>query len=209
MRDLDLHRMDVLHIEDIVSIHCESFPESRSTQLGRPFLRRMYRWYHLYQPQLSIVAESEGELVGFVTGAIGGSSRRIFRDAFPWGGWGFLRRPTLMFQAEMYEMWQSYLRGLFPGKGSGKPTLQQSERPVKATLDSIAVRLGARGQGIGSALVYAFEDAARGRGATVLSLGVELDNLPAQRLYQQCGWRLNREDVVRNASNYIKEIRSV
>ena len=196
------------HINDVVTIHCKSFPNSRSTQLGKPFLRKMYRWFVLYQPKSAFIAEVDGQPVGFVTGAIGGSSRKIFRYAFLEILWAFLRRPGLFLQPDMFEQWHSYLWGIVPPKR--KPRLVSGNPEfVKATLDSIAVSPHARGKNVGKSLVSAFENAARLQGATILRLGVERDNMAARRLYESCGWELAREDAIHNSANYIKEIRRV
>ena len=116
--------MRPMRAEDIdvaVTIHGASFPDSRSTRLGRPFLRKMYRWFVACQPDLAIVACLDGAVVGFVTGAIGGSSRKIFRYALPEVIWGFLRRPRLLLSAGMYELWPSYLLGLVPRRKPPRP----------------------------------------------------------------------------------------
>ena len=205
-RDLvSTRQMAEADLDLVVRMHVEGFPDSRSTRLGEPFLKRMYRWYLEYQSGLSLVAEAEGHLVGFVTGAIGGSSRRIFRYALPQVGCGFIRRPRLFFCGEMYEMWHSYVRGLLPSRRQQKPTTVYGDpHGVKATLDSITVSPLARGKGVGQHLVRAFEAAGWRAGATVLALGVERDNAAARHLYEKCGWALAKESVEMNSANYVK-----
>lgn len=203
----DIHR--------VVEIHLESFPASRSSKLGGPFLKKMYKWYFLYHPMLSFVATLDDRVVGFVTGSIGGgSAQRRFRYAFWQIVWGFLRQPRLFFQPEMFEAWNVhvaslffYIRNLFfrqqPRPNSS--TVRQELR-IKATLDSIAVSSSARGRNIGEFLVSAFEQAARNQGATYMGLGVERDNLAARRLYERCGWQIVFDNVERNSANYIKNM---
>ena len=57
-----------------------------------------------------------------------------------------------------------------------------------ARLYSIAVADGARGRGIGEALLSAAERAARARGSGRLRLEVHQDNAAAMRLYQRRGY---------------------
>ncbi len=57
-----------------------------------------------------------------------------------------------------------------------------------ARLYSIAVADGARGRGIGEALLTAVELAARRRGARRMRLEVRQDNASAMRLYERCGY---------------------
>lgn len=109
-------------LDAVVTIHRQSFPDSRSTKLGKPFLQKMYRWFIKYQTALAYIATVDERSAGFVTGAIGGSSRMIFRYALWEIFAGFLRRPDLLLQPEMFEYWQSYLVSSFPrSKNASQP----------------------------------------------------------------------------------------
>ena len=106
--------MDITDLPEVVMIHRDSFPESRSTTLGDAFLCKMYRWYVTYYPELAMVASTNSGVVGFVTGATGGSARRRFRYTIKEIVWGFLSHPRLLFHRKMFELWRSYLFGLLP-----------------------------------------------------------------------------------------------
>ena len=203
--NLFIRPMDIADIEKVVMIHSESFPTSRSTKLGKPFLRKMYEWYIFCQPRLSFVALQDDRVVGFVTGTMGESEHQRFKYAFWCIVWGFLRNPALFLYADMFEEWKSYIEGLLPTRKK----VQAESKPTSTnfTLDSIAVYRDARGFNVGRTLVYAFEEAAKLEGATYLALGVEYDNRAARRLYERCGWKLDRETVENNSANYIKEVK--
>lgn len=62
-------------------------------------------------------------------------------------------------------------------------------RGPRFTLHGMFVEPGARGRGVGAALVGAVTGWARERGATRLYLGVTSTNHPAIRLYHRCGFR--------------------
>jgi ribosomal protein S18 acetylase RimI-like enzyme len=198
--------MQTSDIDDVVTIHCEGFATSRSTSLGVRFLRKMYRWFLVYHPELAFVAELDGKLVGFVTGAIGGSSRRIFHYAFWEIVSGLVRRPRLLLRTRTYGMWHSHVRGVWPRYGASSKEIRENLAQVKATLPSIGVAASARGRNVGTALIAAFEDAARKQGATEVSLGVERNNVAARRLYEKCGWRLAWEDASSNSAGYAKKL---
>jgi hypothetical protein len=66
-----IRSMTSMDLEQIIQIHQLSFPDSRSTKLGKLFLTRMYSWYLLHQPQLSFVAEHNNVVIGFVAGTLG------------------------------------------------------------------------------------------------------------------------------------------
>lgn len=203
---LDLRPMSPNDVEKVARLHAESFPDSRSTRLGMPFLVKMYTWFVLKQPRLACVAIMNGQIIGFVTGAIGGSSRKIFRYAWREISLAFVRNPTLIMSSGMFEAWPSYLHGLLPSSKSVVSQSVSSTDKIKAVLTSIAVSPSARGRQAGKALVAAFEQAAQACGASRFGLGVELDNHPARRLYESCGWILAKEDTSTNSANYIKEI---
>jgi ribosomal protein S18 acetylase RimI-like enzyme len=195
-------------ISKVVKIHSMSFPNSRSTKLGEPFLQRMYQWYVLYQPHLSFVAVRDEEVIGFVTGTLGwGGGRRRFKFAFWQIVWGFLSHPGLFLSAHMFEAWSSFIKGLLPARKNVLPGGHSSG--MKVTLDSIAVHPSARGLKIGQALISMFERAAESQGATYLSLGVEADNHAARRLYESCGWKLMQGNAEQNSVNYAREIKVV
>ncbi len=199
MREADL--------DAVVTIHRQSFPDSRSTKLGKPFLRKMYHWFVTFQPELAFVACIDGRPSGFVTGAIGGSSRKIFRYALWEILGGFLRHPVLLLQPEMFDYWYSYLSSFAPKYKKTNPQALDKQTFVKATLDSIAVSPRARGKDIGKSLVRAFENAAQQKGATIVALGVERDNITARRLYESRGWKLMKENEKVNSAKYSKSIR--
>jgi ribosomal protein S18 acetylase RimI-like enzyme len=207
--DITLRSLKATDIKSVVKIHCAGFPNSRSTKLGEPFLKKMYQWYFLYNPRLSFVATLNGEIVGFVTGAIGGgTARRRFRYAFWQIVFGFLRHPQLFLQTEMFEAWQVHLRGLFVSVDRNQNPEAGKAEIVKVTLDSIAVAPPARSRDVGRLLVSAFEQAAQEQGATILGLGVESDNRIARQFYEHCGWRLTQDDIEHNSANYVKELQT-
>lgn len=205
--ELTIKPMSALDMSKVIRLHSECFLNSRSSKLGKPFLRRMYKWYFLYQPRLSFVAVLNGEIVGFVTGALGGgTARRRFRYAFWQIVWGFLLHPKFFLHTEMFEAWQVHLHGLFVSANKIQKTEAGKAKTLKVTLDSIAVAPPVRGRDVGRSLIRAFEQAAQEQGVTILGLGVESDNLVARRLYERCGWRLLHDDVEHNSANYIKEL---
>ena len=85
------------------------------------------------------------------------------------------------FVAEAGDRWVGLATGI--KETSGDPPRE------RFALVGMFVVPGARGQGVGSALVEAVTDWARDRGAPRVYLGVTLTNWSAIRLYQRCGFR--------------------
>jgi len=63
---------------------------------------------------------------------------------------------------------------------------------TRGFVDNVFVRPERRGEGIGSDLLAAAEDALAERGADVAALSVLVDNEAAQRLYERRGYRPHR-----------------
>lgn len=203
--DLTIRPMDALDISRVVAIHFISFPTSRSSKLGKPFLQKMYQWYIIYQPKLSFVALHDDKVMGFVAGTMGrGGGRRRFKYTFWYIILGFLRNPTLLLSTDMVNASKVYIKGLLPARKH--EVIENEPKSIKFALDSIAVHPDSRGLKVGQALVRVFEKAAESQGATYLALGVEYDNHIARRFYERCGWRLMFDDIEHNSANYIKEL---
>jgi len=201
--------MELKDINYAARIHSQQFPHSRSTRLGKPFVAKMYKWFCVNQPDLSLVAEKDGEIIGLAVGSIGGYGRKIFRYAFFEIFFGLLSHPWMVFSRSTFSLWRSFLQGLIPSGSQNKNTLSTPKAgPVSviASLSSIAVAHDAQGKGVGRSLLDRFEQNAYKKGATRLSLSVEIDNYPAMRLYEVGGWVKERIDVERGSVHFGKEI---
>jgi len=166
----------------------------------------MFRWFVTHQPGLSLIARRDGEISGYVVGAVGGYGRKLFRYAFFEVLLGLLIHPALWFQSETFLLWRSYLKGLFPQKSSNAPQIGDEPVLVRAALAGIGVDPGQQGQGIGSLLVAAFEEAAKELGVGKLTLSVDKDNISARRLYDRHGWHVDNENKEANTVHYTKVI---
>ena len=197
-------RMD--DINDAVGLHMRAFPDSRSTKLGKVYVKKMFCWFLEYQADLSLAARKDGEIIGYVIGAVGGYGRKLFRYAFFEVVFGLLSHPGLWFQSETFLLWESYLKGLLPEKTTASANEINPHQAKKAALAGIAVDPDQRGQKIGTTLVIAFETAAANLGVDKLTLSVHSDNLSARRLYDRCGWTMDSENQAANTVHYMKVI---
>lgn len=198
--------MRLSDLSALSSIHIQQFPGNRSSSLGRPFLRKMYRWFLLNQPHLAIVAEQDGHPIGFVVGALGRYDRKMFRYALPEVILGFIRNPMLLLKENIFHEWRGYLSALVPSRSRPRPNPSFAAGGVYAGLASIAVEAGMQGQGVGRALLEAFEESAGKSGATVLGLSVEKDNCTAWRLYEKCGWQMVDGDPQEPSQVFVKKL---
>lgn len=75
--EYELTRLKESDIPALARLHCKVFPDSRSTQLGQLYVRKMFKWFYITQPQLCFVAKQGNALVGYVVGAVGGMAENF------------------------------------------------------------------------------------------------------------------------------------
>ena len=175
-------------IPEVVSLHMVAFPESRSSRLGRGFVGAMYNWFVVNQPELAVIYEDDDGIHGFLTGAVGGYGRQVFRSAWTKVAMAFAFRPWLLFRPGMLSAWRSYLLA-FRRRPPAADTTHSAETK-SASVASIAVSEPARGRGIGVILISAFEKGALALGASRTRLSVEYENSAARSCYEHAGWQM-------------------
>lgn len=192
--DVSVRPMIAPDLPSVARLHAKAFPRSRSTSIGQPFIRRMYRWFCSVPDGIAYVAERDGRVIGFAAGSSGdGYGRRVFRYAVPQILWGLATRPQRLVQPRTWFLWRSYLRGLRRPRTSINDAAPHVDPDPSAGLASIAVSFEGRGQGISDMLLQAFEAAARSHGCVAATLSVEPENAAARRLYERHGWRQDDE----------------
>lgn len=191
-----IRQMNQSDLDSVTRIHMNKFPGSRSTKLGKPFVKKMYQWFVKHHPYLSLVAEVEGNIVGFMVGSIGGYGRNIFRYSIFQIIWGLISHPGIIFQKDTYTLWSSFIKGLIPysQKNPKKENTNTDSPAINAALSSMAVSDGFQGKGIGRALVLTVEAHALELGANSSTHSIEKKNLAAQHLLKSCGWTVDYEN---------------
>lgn len=194
---MSIRTMAVTDLDTVVDLHCDRFPDSRSTSLGRPFVRQMYRWFLIHEPALALVSEIDGRVEGFITGSRGGYGRRVFRFALPQVAWGLLRNPGLLFRRGTFLLWQSYAKALMPGAVSSAAPAS-SDPPSETAVDRVSVASVAVSRphsGEGLFLLRALEQKAKAMGAKRMSASVELVNDRLIELHLRLGWEIYQRDA--------------
>lgn len=184
-RDLVLRPMVAADVETVVRVHLAAFPGFFLSFLGPRFLGLFYA-EAVALGEICTVATSGGRVVGFVMGSAqpGGFFKKLIRRrvlafglaALP----AVLRKPTTAARVA---------RALVKPKQAGKAE-------GISTLMSIGVDPGAQGLGAGKALVLAFLDEARRRGARAVDLTTDkIDNDRTNAFYRSLGFEVAREIV--------------
>lgn len=181
-------------ISAVTALHCEAFTGYRSGLLGPRFVEAEHRWFLTNYPQLALVSEYGGEVVGFVFGAKPGYGVSLLRDIWLYGLWALLCRPWLLFHSKIWLGSSTYLKLLLSRKSERSIASNRDidEAPAKKalTLASIAVMPSMQGRGIAGLLIGAFENQAGLLGAVQLRLSVFDSNQAACSAYERAGWRI-------------------
>jgi ribosomal protein S18 acetylase RimI-like enzyme len=172
----------------MVEIHLRAFPDFFLSQLGRPFLRRLYAGFVRESSGCALIAQQGAAVVGYIAGT--SSPERYFRERLRREGLAFACNAVpglLRAPARTVERLWSALRY----RGERPPDL-----PEGWLVSSVAVDPGARVAGTGRALVRAFcAHAAAARARSVYLLTDESGNERVQAFYERVGFHLHSRIV--------------
>jgi ribosomal protein S18 acetylase RimI-like enzyme len=202
-----IRQMTEADLESVIRIHRESFPGSRSTELGGRFLKKMYKWFINNYPDFSLIAVVDSTPSGLITGSLGSYSQKLFRYTLPEVAFGFVTNPRLLLRQGLFALSFRHLKGLFTRPSIPPGVMLSGQGSLVASLGSIAVGQRGRGKNVGDALMRAFENAAMMNQANSMFLSVKVDNTSARRLYERCGWQLTLVDDLKNMACYAKTVR--
>ncbi len=166
----------------IAKIHSEAFPGFFLTTLGIRFLAVMYKAFLMNPSSIFVVHESEsGDLNGFAVGAMQSENkdRKMAMKMLPQFIWAVLpalfSHPIVVFKRLTARFFQTGEAPFIPSDA--------------AVLRSIGVQPVARGGGLASSLLVAFEEVSKNRGAKQVYLTTDADNNErAQRFYEKNGY---------------------
>jgi len=199
---LELLRAENKDIDEIVSIHCAAFPNSRTTRMGRQYLRKQYLWFCEYSNPLAILACEEERLQGFAFGSTLVPAEYIFRKCWREILLSFIRNPALFFESGMIMSFVNRCRVIFRESLRKHVCKNKGEKNTTAYFSSMAVRPDLQGRRIGELLVKAFEDKALEEGCARVMVHTESDNFRVNNLFQKRGYVL--EERIKNTNRFVK-----
>ena len=168
----------------VAVIHLNAIAQGFLSSLGPKFLTELYTALPSCPSGFAFVCELGGGPVGFI--ACADDTRRLFKEILR-------RRGVRLALAMVPALWK-------PGVISNSletlsyPREVGEEMPSPEIL-SIAVTEGARGRGIGKALMRRAMAAFRGKGIDRVKVAVESGNHHAQHLYRSLGFVLAKEQM--------------
>ncbi|MFN4034308.1 MAG: GNAT family N-acetyltransferase [Fimbriimonadales bacterium] len=183
---LTLRPVSERDLEAIVRVHQQAFKGFLMTELGPRFLRGYYRAVLEYAQPIFLVAEREGQLLGFVAGF-----------ANPPRFYAHLRQRKLALAgaAASHLLWRPRLwRRALSSLRRAENLSIESDAPHLAELASLAVAPNTQGRGVGKQLVQAFVSAAQQLGMREVALTTDAhDNDAVNAFYQKLGFVCTRQ----------------
>ncbi|MCX7993308.1 MAG: GNAT family N-acetyltransferase [Fimbriimonadales bacterium] len=173
-------------LDSIVRVHQQAFEGFLMTLLGPRFLRGYYQCVLTYAQPIFLVAEREGQVVGFVAGFV--NPPRFYAQLRQ-------RKLPLALAAASHLMWRPRLwqRALSSLRRAETLALSNDE-PTLAELASVGVAPAAQGLGAGKQLVLAFLERARERGVAEVVLTTDAHHNDAvNAFYQKLGFTCMRQ----------------
>ena len=179
---MKIRRATLSDVQNVTKIHIAAFPGFFLTSLGKGFLRELYSGFLSLPSGIFLVAENQGQLIGFAAGTSDPESyfselrkrRGVFflLSAIP----AVLRHPLLVMKK---------LYGALFYRGDEPADLKNA-----ALLSSIGVLPEAFGAGVGRELLEKFEEIAFSHGAQFVYLTTdETGNDRVNAFYRKCGYR--------------------
>lgn len=177
-----ISKLDSVHLDRLAALH-QSVMHTLLADLGLPVVRRYYEICQSEPSVIGLCAVSPGrEILGWAVGS-------PHPDALN----ARLRHPLAWFAGQMLQLaftrpgifWQLITSAL-------SSSSQMETEPGVIELTYIGVDPSARGQGVATALLKAFSEAARAAEYRSVVLSVETDNSEAVALYTKAGFKITK-----------------
>lgn len=172
----------------LVEIHMDVFEGHRAVRLGAAYVRAGHQWFLAQPDTINLVAERDGQPVGFVEGAPVGYAARMAQAIRSTALRSLLMRPWLLLDGNIRYAIRHRVRWLFRRSSAAAAS---SSLPCSGTafcLVSIGVVREAQGQGIAGQLMEIFEKKAADAGYSCLTLSLYQSNVRAARVYRKAHW---------------------
>lgn len=183
--------------EFAATLHRDALPHGFFVALGSRFLRSYYRAFAHSPAAVGLLATVDGEPAGILVGTVddGAHYRYVVRHRWwtllPSAVVGLLSHPSLAMRF-LRTRARRYARGFVRLARRTSPAAPAAAKPAEAAagvLTHLAVTAQSRGAGVGAALVAAYVDEARSRGARRLRTVTLADEEGAGGFYERMGWR--------------------
>jgi hypothetical protein len=175
-------------LEDVTKLHLASFGPNDHVpvMLGTRYVRATYKWQISSPEAYTLVAESNGKIVGLVGICDKSFTRPMFMACLGEFFLSLLKNPSLLFRRKL---WQRVLR-VSKSSSTGEKIAQHAGM---AQMTSVAVDAGFRGFGVFTGLVAATRSFSKARGSKAIRAGVYKENNSSHRAFIKRGWIETKE----------------
>ena len=194
--------------------HVRLLPVGLFPSMGERFLRRWHRTFLRVPYGIALVAADseagEGQALGFLLGTTDQAGhtdallrdRRVLLKLMASGVLALIRRPTLAARF-LRTRGRPWMRKLWRRHGAAARQPGDRPRAAVAVLAAVAVEPGARGRGVGAALVRRFLAEARAGGADLAELVtvVPAEDGAGATFYERLGWLPTGDRRTRDGTN--------
>ncbi|MGK0136893.1 MAG: ribosomal protein S18 acetylase RimI-like enzyme [Algoriphagus sp.] len=180
------------HIDQVVEVHIQAFPESQSTKFGKDFLKSYYGGAASSPHTTSFVWNVDGKVAGFIFGGTNKQelSRQIMMSSKTKLAKAVITNVLRDPLNSIKRFWSYLVHYIMPGGD----TFYANDT---ATLDSVAILKEFRGQGIADELIQAFLEQLKEFGVSACRLGVLGENTSARSFYERNSFeQFNEEGTI-------------
>lgn len=197
--------VETAHIDDIRAIDvCRRivFPDSIVTSLSRRFSEKVLMMFTGVEDNFLFVVREDQQCVGYCAGTLDtiqttglGSTSSMVQYAFWEAVLCLATRPWLLFDRRIGGQWRFMVRKISERtrklfRGNYYEVDSQSTEMETAWIVDIGVHPDYRGRGIGSKLLFQFDEHVKTLGLFKAGLSVEKANTAAIRVYEKHGWEV-------------------
>lgn len=198
--NLQLVASNYSHLNQLVQCHCNCFPNSLSTKLGKAYVAKTIEWF-LADKQRFLFHVEDDEMIagycgGFIPKGIGdGSSSGMLQYGFKEAVMGVMVKPWLIFNNEVKAVYpfifRNIKRKIFRDNSA---TIIAPEKPaeysISAGLVVICVEPLYRGTAVFKILMQRFDSIVKNFNIGKASLSVKIENTRAVNAYKKVGWKI-------------------
>ena len=180
----------------LLQAHTAAFAGSLGVALGQRYVTEFVKWFITDDEAISLVAENDGRIAGYVFGAPTGYGTRMNRALIGTIAWATITHPGVVVRSGFLGQIPGRVRALLGAASTdSEPTPGRAERSFRLT--GIGVSPEFLRQGVAQGLIHGYEEQVWERGYDAIYLSVYGTNRRARALYERCGWRQVRGgDVV-------------
>lgn len=188
------------HLNQLVQCHCNCFPNSLATKLGKAYVGKTIEWFLADNQRFIFHVEVDEKIAGYCGGFIpkgigDGSSSGMLQYGFKEAVMGIIVKPWLVFNKEVKAVYpfifRNIKRKIFKDDLATVIVPKNPEQySISAGLVVICVEPLYRGTAVFKLLMQHFNTVVKSFDIDRASLSVKIENTRAINAYKKVGWQI-------------------